>query len=176
MTYKDAIVMRQNLNHITQSNGSSAKFLYAISRNKDHLDSLIKHLNKIVEQSDEIRAYRREVDKLNEFHALRNEEGDIEYVNMPGPGGNPRKAFKKIIGEHNPESEYEKTLAKIDKKYADAIKLHEQKIESYEKMLDNDIPEGELRLFMIDLDIVPDGLNPKAMDGCLAFIKQVDPV
>ena len=174
MTYKEAIVMRQNLNQINQVNGTSAKFLYAVSRNKDHLDSLIKHLNNTIEQSDDIRAYRNEVDKLNEVHAFRNEEGEIEYVNVPGPGGQQRRAFKKIVGQNNPESDYEKSIARIEKKYAIAIKNHEEKIASYEKMLDNDITEGELRLFMIDLDIVPDGINPKAMDGLLPFIRQVE--
>jgi hypothetical protein len=172
MTYKEAINMRKNLDSVNQVNGASARFLYAVSRNKDHLDSVIKHLNKTVEASKDIQEYRKEIEKINLKHSLKDEDGSVQYTNIPMPNGMQRRAFKKIVGEGNPESEYEKEVAKLEKKFDKQISEHEAKIKKYEEMLDSDIPDGDLRLFMIDLDIVPDGLHPKAMDGIMPFIKE----
>ena len=173
ITYKEAITMRKNLDMVNQVAGSSARFLYAVSRNKDHLDSVIKHLNKTVEQTKEIQEYRKEIEKINLKYALRGEDGSVEYTNVPMPNGMQRRAFKKIIGEGNPMSPYEMEVTELEKKYDQQISEHEAKIKKYDELLDSEIPDGDLRLFMIDLDIVPDGLHPRAMDGIIPFIKEV---
>jgi predicted AlkP superfamily phosphohydrolase/phosphomutase len=172
MTYKEAVTMRKNLDAVNQVAGTSARFLYAVSRNKDHLDSVIKHLNKTVEASKDIQEYRKEIEKINLKHSLKDEDGSVQYTNVPMPNGMQRRAFKKIVGEGNPDSEYEKEVAKLEKKFDKQISEHEARIKKYEEMLDSDIPADDLRLFMIDLDIVPDGLHPRAMDGIIPFIKE----
>lgn len=175
MTYKEAVNMRKNLDMVNQVNGASARFLYAVSRNKDHLDSVIRHLNKTVEQTKDIQEYRKEVEKINQKHALKDEDGSVQYTNVPMPNGMQRRAFKKIVGEGNPNSDYEKEITELESRYDEQIREHEAKIKKYDEMLESEIPDGDLRLFMIDLDIVPDGLHPRAMDGVLPFIKEVVP-
>lgn len=170
ITYKEAITMRKNLDSINQVNGASARFLYAVSRNKDHLDSVIKHLNKTVEATKEIQEYRKEIEKINLKYALRDDDGSVQYTNIPMPNGMQRRAFKKIVGEGNPTSFYEQEVTELEKRFDADIKDHEGKIRKYEELLDTEIPDDDLRLFMIDLDIIPDGLHPKAMDAIIHFI------
>ena len=173
MTYRDILIMRMNLDQVNAIDGTNPKFIYAVSRNKARLDSIIKGINEIKKPSEDIEEFWRKFDETNKKHAETDESGTVQYTTIQ-LDGQEKKAFKKVIGEGNPESKYSKELAKLRDEYKDQLEKYEGQIKSYNKMLDEEVPADDFRKFMIDLEIVPAGLNPKAMDGCLPFIKEVE--
>ena len=115
--------------------------------------------------------YLKSTDELNKKHAVRDAEGTIEYISVTGNNGRPMQAYKKIVGEGKEGSDYELDLVKLRKKYKETLDQADEKQKAYREHLNNIVPENDLKLLMIDLDIVPNGLHPKAMDGCIHFIK-----
>lgn len=172
MTYRDILIMRNNLEQVNPIEGTNPKFLYAVSRNKARLDSIIKHLDGIKKPSEEIEEFWKKLDEINKKHAETDETGTVQYITAQIDGV-MKKAYKKVIGEGNPESKYTKEVDKLKLKYQDAVDKYEGKIKNYNKMLDEELPEGDYRIFWIDFEIVPAGLNPRGMDGCLPFIKEI---
>jgi len=175
MTYREVLIMRKNLDEVNPIEGVNVKFLYAVSKNKEKLDSIIKHLDGLKKPSDEINEFWKKLDELNTKYAEVDETGTVVYSTAM-VNGEPRKAYKKVIGEGNPDSKYTKEVEKLREKHKKAIDAYEEAIRRYNTMLDNELEEdgcdkGTYRKHMIDLDIVPAGLHPKAMDGCLPFIK-----
>lgn len=173
MTYRDILTQERNLGFVNQIDGSNPRFGYGVSRNKDHISSITKHLSKEREPSKEITEYWEELDKLNTKYAEIDDTGTVIYVTVDLGGGQSQRGFKKVIGEGNPLSKYSQELEKLKKSHKAALDAHEAKMKAYNEMLDDELPEGEYRKFMIDLDIVPAGLHQKAMDGCYPFIKEV---
>lgn len=167
MNYQDVITMKSNLDKVNFIEGANAKFVYAVAKNKSRLESIIKVMNKIIEPSAEITKYREETDKINLEFAEKDPDGTVGYVSHPLYG----RAYRKIVGDGNPKSEHGKKIAALKEKYAKEIKEHEAKLKTYNDLCETDLPEDEFRKHMIDFEIVPDGLHPAGMSGCLAFIK-----
>lgn len=173
MTYRDVIVMRRNLDQVNPLEGTNAKFLYAVSKNKAKLDSIIKHLDNTKKPSDEMVKYWEKLDEINKKFAETDESGTVLYTNI-SVEGQTRKAYKKVVGEGNPDSKYTKEIEKLKEKFRADLDKYEAAIKKYNELLEEEVEEfktGEKRFHMIDLEIVPSGLNPLAMDGCLPFIK-----
>ena len=173
MTYRDVIIQRNNLEMVNSLEGTNPKFTYAVSKNKRFLDSIIKLLDEIKKPSEKIEEYWRKLDEINKKHAETDESGTVLYTTIT-VDGQPRKAYKKVVGEGNPDSKYTKETEKLKKEFQADIDKYEKQVKAYNEMLDNELPEGELRVHWIDLEIVPAGLNQKGMDGCLPFIKDTD--
>lgn len=58
----------------------------------------------------------------------------------------------------------------LEDTYAKAIKEHEGKIKIYEKHLNEEVSGDDNRWRTVSEDLIPKGLHPKGMDGCLSFI------
>ncbi len=170
MTYKDVIEMRNNLDQVNHIEGADAKFVYAVAKNKRRLDQIIKDLNKMIEPSDEIIKYREEVDKINQEFAEKDPDGTVGYIFDAQFG----RMYRKVIGNGNPLSPYSKKIEALKKTYKKDIDEHEKKEKAYKQLLKEELPEEEYRKYMIDLDIVPAGLHPLGMSGCLEFIKDTE--
>jgi hypothetical protein len=168
MTYEDVIKMRSNLAKVNFIQNADAKFVYAVAKNLRRLDQIVKDLNKIIEPSDDIVKYREKIGKINLQYAERDSDGSVGYLSDPVYG----RVYRKIVGDGNPTSDHGKAMEKLEEEYAVVIDEHKGKVKAYEAMLKEDLPEGEFRKHMIDLEIVPAGLNPEAMRGCLEFIKE----
>jgi hypothetical protein len=171
MTYADLLEKRQKLNSVNFIPTANSSFIYAVARNKDKMDSVIKSLNKMIEPSENYKEYQRELDELNREFALKEEDGTIAFVTIPTPKG-VQRGFKKLVGEGNSESKYEKALAALKEKYKEDIKEQEQRQKTYEAHLQKEVPPEDYRVFFIDADIIPDGLHPVGMEGCMPFIKE----
>jgi len=171
-TYRDVLIMRDNLDQVNQIDGTDPKFLYAVSRNKSRLDSIIKHLNNIKKPSDEMTAFWKDLDEINKNYAEVDDTGTVLYVNVQFDG-RAQKGYKKVIGEGNPDSPYTKEVNELKAKNQDEIDKYEASVKQYNTMLDEEVPEEDYRKFMIDFSIVPKGLHPRAMDGCLVFVREV---
>ena len=156
MTYGELIDKRKKLNSVNFIETANSKFVYAVARNKDKMDSLIKSLNNMRKPSDEYIKYQEELDVVNRKHALKEADGTIAFVTINTPQGIQR-GFKKLIGEGNPESVYEKDLSALKARHKEAIKEQEAKERAYEDRLDAEIPADDYRIFFIDADIIPDG-------------------
>ena len=171
MKYRDVLIMRSNLDHVNTTEGS-AKFLYVVCKNKARLDTVIRDLDSLRKPSEAIEEFWRKLDEINKIFAATDESGTVEYTSV-NVNGEIKKAYKKVIGEGNPESPYSKEVDKLREKFQTDIDKFEDGAKRYNKMLDEEVIEGDFRIFWIDFDIVPDGLNVKAMDGCLPFIKEI---
>lgn len=171
MTYKDIIIMRRNLDFVEQTKEADPKFLYAVSKMKRRADSIIETLNSIKKPSEKIEEYWKKFDELNKKFAEKDDTGTVIYTTIP-VGGQQRKAFKKVIGEGNPNSNYEHECDALKDEYKNDIDIQESKNKKYNEMLDVVVPKDEFRLHMIDIDIVPNGIHPLAMDGIIWFIKE----
>jgi hypothetical protein len=172
MTYREILVMRNNLDLVDTIRDANPKFLYAVAKMKARLDSIMKTLDSLKKPSEKIQEFWQKLDEINKKHAETDESGTVLYTSVTMDGQH-RKAYKKVIGEGNPESKYTKEVDKLKEKYKSEIDEYEANVKKYNAMLDEKLPDGELRMHFIDLDIVPAGLNPKAMDGCLPFIKDI---
>lgn len=172
MIYREVIKMKANLDKVNFIEGADPKFGYAVARNKAKAESIIRAMDKTREPSEGIQKYREELDKLNLKYAEKDTDGSVGYVTINTPSGSSR-AFRKIIGDGNPGSEYGKALEALKKKYQKDIDEHEAKLKTYTQLLDKEVPAEDFRMLMIDLDIVPKGLNPAGHDGCLEFIKKL---
>lgn len=173
MIYREVLIARENLNHVNAIDSADPKFLYAVSRNKAHLDSVIKHLDSIKKASDTMNEFWQKLDEINKKYADRDESGTVQYTAV-NVGGEVKKAYKKVIGEGNPDSAYTKEVDDLRKKYQGEIDKYDAGIKRYNEMLDIEVPDGDLRVFMIDFNIIPKGLNPRAMDGCLYFTREIE--
>ena len=173
MTYRDILIMKNNLDLVNTIEGTNPKFLYAVSRNKARIESIIKTLDTIKKPSEKMLEFWQKLDDINKKYAETDDKGTVLYATITLDGQNKR-AYKKVIGEGNPTSLYTKEVDKLKEKYKGEIDKYEADVKSYNEMLDNEVPDGDYRKFWIDFDIVPAGLNPKAMDGCLPFIKELD--
>jgi len=171
MTYRDILIMRQNLDSVNAIDGTNPRFTYAVSRNKAKLDSIIKILDGMKKPTAQIEEFWQKLDELNKKHAEMDESGTVIYTTVP-VNGEMKKAYKKVIGEGNPTSTYSKEVDKLKKEYKADIDKFDAAIKAYNEHLDTEVPDGDYRKFMIDLEIVPTGLSPRGMDGCLPFIKE----
>jgi hypothetical protein len=163
--------MKNNLDKVNFIEGADAKFGYAVARNKARAESIIRAMDKTREPSNELNEYRKELDKINLKYAQKDPDGTVGYVMLNSHGGSVR-AYRKIVGDGNPDSEHGKEIAALKVEYSAVIKEFEAKTKTYEELLNKDIPEDDFRKLIIDLEIVPAGLHPDAMSGCLEFIKE----
>jgi phenylalanyl-tRNA synthetase alpha subunit len=172
MIYRDLLIMRDNLDLINVINDVDPMFLYAVSRNKLKINEIIKSIDSIKKPSEKIEEFWRKVNEINMKYAEADESGNIQYINTQIEG-QLRQAFKKIIGMENPNSDYSKEINNLKKEYQEEIDNYDQQIKNYNTMLEKEISKEDFHMFMIDLEIVPKGLHPKAMDGCFPFINEV---
>lgn len=171
MTYGDLLEKRQKLNSVNFIPTADSDFIYAVGRNKGDMDFVIKNLNKMIEPSVKFLEYQKKLDEINRKFALKEEDGTIAFVTITSSKG-VQRGFKKLVGEGNPDSDYEKALAKLKIEFKPFIEEQEQKDTKYEEHLQKEVPESEYSPFVIDKSLIPDGLHPVGMEGVLHFIKK----
>ena len=171
MTYRDVLVMKSNLDQVNFIQGADARFVYAVAKNKARLESIIKVMSKMIDPGEGIVKFRDESDALNQEFAERDPDGTVGYINLTSHGSTVR-AYRKIIGDGNSGSDHGKRLNELKEMYKADLEKHEVKIKTYNMLLDTELPEEEYRRHMIDLEIIPAGLHPLGMSGCLEFIRE----
>ena len=168
MTYLEVIEMRDNLNKVNYIEGANARFLYAVAINKAKLEVIIKAMNIVVEPTPDILFYQKELDRINLRYAEKDQDGTVGYVIHPTFG----RAFRKIVGDGNASSPYMKEVASLKETFSEEIARQEAKNRTYKDLLKMDLPAEEFQPLKIDLEIVPAGLHPLGMQGCISFIKE----
>lgn len=158
--------MKANLDKVNFIEGANPKFVYAVAKNKDKCEQTIKAMTKMIEPSEGFKNYKEEADKLNEKYAEKDMDGTVGYVNHPVYG----RAYRKIVGEGNPNSDHGKDMITLEEKYKKEIKEQKEKIKIYENHLAEEVTGDDYRWRMIDEEIIPAGLHPQGMSGCLEFI------
>ena len=170
MTYGELVIKRKQLDMVNYIATASGDFIYAVARNKQEMDPIVKATEKIKEHSTEYEKYIEELGVVNRKFALKEEDGTIAYVSYIDRILGPQRGFKKIVGEGNPESDYEIAIDKLNKKFSEAIKDQKVRDKKYEDYLKQEVPKNEYKSFMIKIDLIPDGLHPVGMEGCMHFI------
>ena len=171
MTYGELLEKRRKLDSVNFIPDANNKFVYAVARNKDKMDSIKKSLEKMIKPDDAYVKYQEELDVINRKYAIKDPDGTISFVTIQTKQG-VQRGYKKLVGEGNPESDFEKDIKKLKEKYKKEIEEQEAKEKIYDKRLEEEIPEDDYRIFFIDADIIPDGLHPVGMEGCLHFTRE----
>lgn len=171
MTYGELLEKRKKLDSVNFIEKAHHSFVYAVARNKDKMDSIKKSLEKMIAYDTGYEDYLKALDEINRKYAVKDSDGTISFVTI-STGKGVQRGYKKLVGEGNPDSPYEKDIKALKDKYKKEISEQEAKEKIYETRLDEEIPADDYRIFFIDHDIIPDGLHPVGMEGCLHFIKE----
>jgi hypothetical protein len=166
--YADCLRLFEGLGEVNASN-MSAKFNYAISKNRNMLEGIIKDLNKTIEETDDFKKYREAKNKILEKYARKDSEGNPIMVNQDAGGGRTIRVYdvpERFLTDPGTSCGIE--LQSLRKKHKKVIDEREKQIDSYNELLE-DI--SEFVPFLIDLKEVPSGLSRRAMDAVFLIIK-----
>lgn len=125
---------------------------YAVNKNRRLVEEVIKDMEKAVEPDDEMTKFTAEREELAKVHCVKDEKDQPKLKKIPGNSPGEVQMIYDIIGQNDVKSDYRKALAKVEKKFADAIKKHEDKVQKYnEEFLDD---KTEYEPFMVPLTLM----------------------
>lgn len=168
MRYIDCLIMNDGLMAVNAS-GMKARFSYAVSRNKQLLEPIVKLLEGMTKPNDEHKKFTDERQDLLKEYAKKDEDGNPMVQRTPGPNNQVRESFM-IPGINDKDNEFNTKLEKIRKKHQAAIDEQADKETKYEEFLDE--PVNDFKPIMVEWKLVPEsGLTQQAMDGVFFMIK-----
>lgn len=124
-----------------------AKFSYTIIKIKDAIEPQLKKLQKMAAMSDEYKEFEEKRVGLNEKHAKKDKEGEIET-----------KDGRYVIAD---QAKFDKEIESLKKEYDKAIKEREKQAEDAKAFLKEEIT---LKLRTLPLAIIPDSITPDEME------------
>lgn len=150
MKKRDLYAFQRGLN---LSKFEHPRVTYAINKNKRRVREVIEDMEKAVEADEEYKKFQNEREELAKVHSEKDDKGKPKLKQVPDPNKPGQMQMIYIIpGQEDEKSKYRKDLAKIEKKYAKAIEIHEEKIRKYnEEFLDDDT---DYEPFMVPLDLL----------------------
>jgi len=141
------------------------KFAYAIVKNKKHCDSALHWANekmlKIQKQSEEYAKYEEERIEIAKNCSKKDETGE------PVTEFNQRTYQEQYVIED--KKMFTGLMAPLKKKYADAIKEHEEKVKEAQKVPDEEV---EIELHMIPQEYIPVDITANQLNGIQKIIKE----
>jgi hypothetical protein len=156
-----------------EGSGMKARFSYAVSRNKQLLEPIIKSLEEMTKPNDEHKKFTDERQELLKEYAKKDEDGNPMVQRIPGPNNQVRESFM-IPGINDKDNEFNTKLERLKKKHSKAISEQEEREKKYEEYLDE--PVDDFTPIMVDWKLVPDGISQQAMDGVFFMIKEEESV
>ena len=125
---------------------------YAVNRNKRLVKDVIEDMEKTIKPSDEMDKFIKEREELAKKHSFKDSNGDPKLKKVPGQQPGDSQIVYEIEGQDDEKSEYRKTRKKLETKFKDEIKKHEEKVKKYnEEFLDDD---SDFKPFMIPLTLM----------------------
>jgi len=135
MTNNEMIQVHSALTkHLTSYKGRLA---YAVNRNINRIDSLLKEIQKTIEPSEEYKAFDSERIKLCEQYADKDETG------------NPKKQGNEFV--ITDKSAFSVEVETLNQKYQTTIADRDERVAAFHKLLDD---EADLEWFTIKLDSI----------------------
>ncbi len=147
----------------------SAKFMYAVAKNKSALEKIIADLRKTIEPAPDFKEYQEKREELNRRYS-KKDENDQPMKELFYLGDQPAERYI-IPGIDSEKSEYSKAFKQLKADYKDAIDAYDAKIASYGKML-QESADKDFKPFFIDMEEIPLGLSSLAWDGLYYIIKE----
>lgn len=132
------------------------KFVYATSRIQDFVEREFKSISKVITPSDNYRKYERERSELA-----------MKYANTD-KDGNPVILGKEYVIKKDRDI-FDKEIAKLKKKYKDAVDERKKQVESIEDFLEE---ETEFESYGIKFEYLPMTLNKNQMNSLMEFITE----
>lgn len=167
MRYVDCLIMNAGLMAV-ETTGMRARFSYAVSRNKQRLELVIKSLDEMATPNEEHKKFIDEREELLKEYSKKDEDGNPVIHQTPGPMGQMKKGFL-IPNVTDKSSDFNVQLEKLQKKHKKTIDEQAEKEKKYQEYLENEADDFEP--IMVDWKLVPDGLSQQAMDGVFFMIK-----
>ena len=124
-----------------------------------------------ISPSDEYKEYLKDQEALNIEHTPKDEKGEPQIITKKDQFGKIESRYA-VDGLNDPKSTYEKSMAKLKKKYEEDIAKHAEKVKVYnEKFL---LEESEdFEPFTIPIDAFDGEKCPqRIMDGIWPMIKE----
>lgn len=156
MTNGDVIRLHMGLKEVGDF-GGNRKFSYAVARNLDACERVLRVLDKMREMSSEMRDFEKARLKLVDKYAQRDSSNRPKQTEDGHTILKDREGFEREIGE-------------LRETHKEAIAEHEAKLEAYGDLLDE--PAGDVRLYKTDLEKVPKEVKPIQLARILKIIKE----
>lgn len=145
------------------------KFVRSVSLNKKKLGPIIESLQEAEKLSDEYKEYLEKRDELLVEYAKKDKDGAPEerttYV-----GGQPRRSYNVPL-LNDKTSDVSKKIKKLETANEEIIEARKKVEEEMKALLKEEI---DFAPHMVPESMVPDGLQPQAMDGVMYMIEDVD--
>lgn len=133
-----------------------AKFSHALSKNKAHLESEIKHLQKGLKPSKEYDSYEKKRVELCTKFSKKDEKN------------NP--IIEKDAFAIDDQEKFDIELEKLRDGYKDLLKKRDQEIEDYKKHLEDDVVN--FNFHKLSIESIPDDITVKQMDMIIEMITE----
>lgn len=142
------------------------KFVRAVSLNKKKLGPIIESLQEAEKLSDEYKEYIEKRDELLAEHAKKDKDGNPEE-RISVIGGQQRRSYN-VPSLHDKTSDVSKKIKKLETANEGVIEARKTVEKEMKAMLKEEI---DFIPHMISESMVPDGLQPEAMDGVMYMIE-----
>jgi hypothetical protein len=144
----------------------SAKFLYAVAKNKRALEAIKSDCDTIKEPSEAYIKFEQGREEILQKHAKKDDKGQFQLIREVGPDGQPR-AWYDIEGVQEPTSKFRKEMDKFLEEQKVVMEEQEDKIKKYNEHL---LKESEFEPFKIKEVDIPMGLSEKVWDALFHLI------
>lgn len=125
---------------------------YAVNKNKRQVKAIIEDMEKAVEPGEKMKEFTKEREDLAKKHCVKDEKGHPKLTRLPDPNTGGTQMIYDIPGQNDESSKYRKDLAKVEKKFDEAIKEHEEKVRKYnEEFL---VDDTEYEPFMLPMSLL----------------------
>jgi len=138
---------------------------YAKEKNRRKFQSIAETLmfDKVMpETHKKYEEYQKEIQKLYEELS----KGKTKHVS--GPGGQPAEMYDVDVSA----PEFIKKKETLDKKFAETLTEYKEKMEEYDKFLNEDYEE-EIPVFMVDFEDLPADISDTAMTAIEFMVREV---
>lgn len=146
---------------------ASTTFKYAVERNQDKLESLVKVIQKQFKPDEKYEEYQQEIIKVNEKFAVKV-DGKAKIISTPlGDGRVENRYDIDPVMLNEQDSPYNKAIAAVSKKYETTIKKYQEAWKKYMDFLEG---EEKIDFYELNKSEVPEKISKKHMNLIWRFL------
>lgn len=163
MKYIELIIMKNGLDAVEAPN-MKARFSYAVARNKQILENVLKAVDEVLKKTEKYEEYEKERKDILVKYAKRDQDGEpiLENIRV----GNMVQRSYRIPGIDDKNHPVNLELEALKKKYKTEIDHRDKQVKEYEEFIEKEAEDVELH--MVAWKLVPvEGLSQQAMDGVI---------
>lgn len=162
MTNDDVIFLAESLPFV-DAKEMDPDFNYAVSHNLRLCENVAKDIQKAISPTDDFKKFEEDMNKLREKYANKDEHGKL--IKQTQQTSNGMMVFYDIPDMSNPKSKFNVGSDKLKKEFQKTIDKREEQMEFLKK------ENAQVKLMMVDKDLLPKGLTRRAMDAVFFMIK-----